>query len=92
MDTNNGLRFTRADLLMGAGVACLAILLLIPMIVSSRETARRAQCANNLRQVGIALQSYLEINQSLPYAARWTTEDLPAKGHWIGAQDRSRDP
>jgi formylglycine-generating enzyme required for sulfatase activity len=77
MDTNNGLRFTRTDLLMGAGVACLAILLLIPMIVSSRATARRTRCIGNLREIGIALQSYMETQQSFPYAARWTSEDLP---------------
>ena len=77
MDERKGLTFARPDLLVGLGVSGFAILLLIPMVLSSRETARRARCTSNLREIGIALQSYMETNQTFPCAARWTSADLP---------------
>jgi formylglycine-generating enzyme required for sulfatase activity/Tol biopolymer transport system component/type II secretory pathway pseudopilin PulG len=79
MDERKGFRFSRPDLLAALGISSLAILLIIPMIHSSRVSARQTQCANNLRQIGVALQAYFETNESFPYAARWTIEDLPVK-------------
>jgi len=50
--------FTMIELLTAAAVVGLLIALLLPALQSAREAARRAHCASNLRQLGIALHGY----------------------------------
>lgn len=42
--------------------------LLLPAVQAAREAARRAQCNNNLRQIGLAMQSYYDVNKEFPPA------------------------
>src|SRR5204863_9351563 len=64
------LGFTRVEFLVVLIVIGSLAALMLLGIGSARESARRMQCSNHLKQIGLALQNYHDTFQSLPYGAR----------------------
>ncbi len=74
--------FSIVELLVVIGIIGILIALLLPAIQSSREAARRIQCANNIKQLGLACVAYHGALETFPPAM-----EVPTKG-----SNRDRDP
>ncbi len=81
--------FTLIELLVVIAVIAILIALLLPAVQQAREAARKSQCKNNLKQIGLALQTYHDYSKCFPFAIGGTGNKYSALSQLLPQLDQA---
>ena len=74
--------FTLVELLVVIAIIGILIGLLLPAVQAAREAARRMECSNKMKQLGLAAMNYADINGVLPAGAVMRNSSSPTSSYW----------
>ena len=74
--------FTLIELLVVIAIIAILIALLLPAVQQAREAARRTQCRNHVKQLGLAIANYHDRHNRFPPAHVYNTQDFNLTGWW----------